>query len=190
MFEYNEITISRRRSQPLAQPLTSETALMFSAGVDSFYSLKRMREIGVLPDWFVNINAGAHDHYRDCWAQRVANVREVAGAVGVGLITIDTNFHEVFNVEHIRCHTVRNLTAAYSLFPGIGRFVYSSAHAFEDISYESAKRDAIDFLDHAVCSTFTPSALSLSILGWDTDRITKTMTIGEDHLADRFLRLR
>ena len=146
-----------------------------------------MRDVGVHPDWFVNINAGAHSFDRECWAQRIANLREVAREVGVGLITIDTNFHEVFNVAHIRSHSVRLLAPAYSLFPGVARFVYSSTGAFEDVSYAMAKKYDISYMDHAVCSTFTPAAVSISILGSEADRIAKTATIGDDHIATRFL---
>jgi hypothetical protein len=185
LLEFDDLTITRKGTGFLAPPLTDEIALMFSAGVDSFYSLKRMRDIGVHPDWFVNINAGAD---RDCMAQRVANVREVAREVGVGLITIDTNFHEVFNVFQIRSHTVRLLAPAYCLFPGVARFAYSSTGAFEDISYALAKKhNDIGYLDHAVCSTLTPAAISISITGSEADRINKTAAIGEDPIATRFL---
>ena len=147
-----------------------------------------MREVGVHPDWFVNINAGAHNFDRDLWVQRVANLREVAREVGVGLITIDTNFHEVFNVAHIRSHSVRLLAPAYSLFPGVARFVYSSTGGFEDISYAMAKKYDISYIDHAVCSTLTPAAISISILGSEADRIAKTAAIGEDPVATLIFR--
>ena len=45
LFEFNEITITRKGPGVLPQPLTNEVALMFSAGVDSFYSLNKMRDL-------------------------------------------------------------------------------------------------------------------------------------------------
>ena len=187
LFEFEKISITRKGSGVLAQPLTRDIALMFSAGVDSFYSLKTTRDLGISPDWFVNINAGAHEYNRDCWAQRLANVRKAAQEIGVGLVAIDTNFHEAFKVAHVHSHSVRNLPAAFSLFPGIGRFVYSSTNAFDEISYDTAKKHGIHYLDHAVYSTFTPAPLSLNILGCGADRISKTVAIADDRIANRFL---
>jgi hypothetical protein len=55
--------------------------------------------LGSHPTWFENVNAGAHDFDRACWSRRVALVEDVV------------------KEAHIRSHLVRNLGAAYNLFP-------------------------------------------------------------------------
>jgi hypothetical protein len=183
LFDFEDVRITRGGGGSYSYPMADDVALMFSAGIDSLYSLKKMREIGVRPKWFVNINAGAHDFDRACWSQRLALVKDVAREVGVRLVVVDTNFHELFSAAHIHCHPVRNLSAAYSLFPAIGRYVYSSSGA---ISYESAQKYGVDYLD-VVSSTITPSPISLSILGWDAERIQKIAAMADEPLAPRFL---
>ena len=187
LFDFDEITVTRCGNAGLPYCSHDDIALMFSAGIDSFYSLQVMRKLGTEPQWLVNINAGAHDADRTCWMRRLKVVAAVAAEVGAGLLTIDTNFHEHFSEPHVRSHLVRNLGAAYSLFPAVRRFVYSSAHAFEAISYEAAKTYGIDYLDHSVCSSITPAPISLSILGWDADRIRKTAAMAGEALPPRFL---
>jgi hypothetical protein len=175
-------SFGRWRRMPAA-----EFALLFSAGVDSFYSLEKMLEAGVRPRWLVNVNAGAHDEDRRCWEQRISNVRNIAEELNAGLVVIDTNFHTLLPLPHIRSHVIRNIGAAYSLYPAVDNFVYSSAHAFEDISFAAAKTHGIDYLDHTVCSLITPTPISISILGWDATRIEKTARLGGSEMARRLL---
>jgi hypothetical protein len=161
------------------KPSLNGVALMFSAGVDSFYSLHQLRRTGLPPAWLLNINAGAHDYDKACWNNRIANVRRVADLIGACSITIDTNFHESFGVEHIRCDVMRNLCAAFALAPAITRFAYSSGGVFEDISHAGASSE-IDFIAHAVCQPMTPPGIGIALLGWDAARIEKTREVAAD----------
>lgn len=181
------IKISRSGPGDLPRANAGRTALMFSAGVDSFYSRQVLDRAGIRPRFYVNINAGAHDYDRQCWANRVANVRAIAEADGADLITIDTNFHEIVPHDHVRSHVIRNLSAGFALSSIAPSLVYSSAHSFEDISFKSAKTHGIDYIDHTIISTMGPPSVSLSVLGWDATRIEKTRFIAEDPMAIRHL---
>jgi hypothetical protein len=128
---------------------------MFSAWGRFFYSLHQLRRTGLPPAWLLNINAGAHDYDKACWNNRIA---KVADLIGARTITIDTNFHESFGVEHIRGDVMRNLCAAFALAPAITRFAYSSGGVFEDISYAGASSE-IHFIAHAVCQPMTPPGI-------------------------------
>ena len=186
LFGKPEIALRRAGRRPAGKP-SGETALLFSAGIDSFYSRKVLRGAGVTPRWYVNINAGAHDFDRACWDVRLRNVRAVADHDGAPLIVIDTNFHEVLKLDHVRSHLIRNLSAAFALAPAASHFVYSSACSFPDISFENGKTRGIAYLDHTVISTMTPSGLAVSVLGWEANRIAKVRAVADDPVVRAFL---
>lgn len=187
LYDYPAVPISRGGAGEQQTHNQGDTGLMFSAGVDSFYSRAVLQKISARPQWFININAGAHDFDRACWQNRVRNVGHISKEEGVGLIVIDTNFHEMVLMDHVHSHVVRNLCAAFALFPAINRFVYSSAHAFPEISFVSAKKHGISYLDHTIVSTMTPSPISVAVLGWDASRIQKTKFIADDPIAAKHL---
>jgi hypothetical protein len=55
---------------------------------------------------------------------RTGGFAEVAAKLGVSLVTLDTNFHELFDEPHLRCHTIRNLFACFALRPWVETFGY------------------------------------------------------------------
>jgi hypothetical protein len=114
---------------PSAPPLHRRSArvgLLFSAGVDSFYSLAKLWQFNATPDYLINVNAGSQDVIATAGLARLANIAGVATKLEVPLLTLDTNFHQLFDEPHLRCHTIRNLCARFALRPWVETFGYSA----------------------------------------------------------------
>ncbi|WP_423414654.1 hypothetical protein RLW55_15470 [Hyphomicrobium sp. B1] len=159
-----------------------KSALMFSAGIDSFYSLHLLRNIGITPDAFLNVHAGAHDDNLETWNVRLNNVNAVATALGIPLLTIETNFHRAYKEAHVRCHTFRNISAAIAASE-VSTIYYSAAHEVTDLSFDAAKRYGLDFIDPAIIRSFLPTGLDTIYLGWDANRIKRTAEVSKMPLA-------
>jgi hypothetical protein len=155
--------------------------------VDSFYSLAKLRQFNTAPDYLVNVNAGSQDRNLRCWAARLANIAEVAAKLDVPLLTLDTNFHEVFEEPHLRCHTIRNLCACFALRPWVEAFGYSSSSDYQAVSFVDAFTDGISFIDHIVSVSMTPRQLEVLHLGFNATRLEKTKAIVSDPVVQAHL---
>ena len=155
--------------------------------MDSFYSLAKLRQFNTAPDYLVNVNAGSQDRNLRCWAARLANIAEVAAKLDVPLLTLDTNFHEVFEEPHLRCHTIRNLCACFALRPWVEAFGYSSSSDYQAVSFVDAFTDGISFIDHIVSVSMTPRQLEVLHLGFNATRLEKTKAIVSDPVVQAHL---
>lgn len=167
-------------------PRRQRSALMFSAGIDSFYSLHLLTRIGMKPDAFLNIHAGAHDDNLETWSVRLANVRSVGDELGISVETIETNFHRVYSEAHVRCHTFRNVAAAMAA-SDIGVLYYSAAHEVSELSFAAAKLHGLDFIDPAIIRSFLSAEFEAIYLGWDADRIARTNVVSRMPIAFKHL---
>jgi hypothetical protein len=173
--------------QPLPPPRQPRSGLLFSGGVDSFYSLAKMREFEALPDYLINVSAGAHKNPPSTEARR-ANIAQLAAKLNLPLILLDTNFHELFVEEHVRCHPIRNLCACFALRPWIEVLCYSGAHAYREVSFaEAARLGDISYVEQIDVAGMTPRDLQVLYVGCDATRIEKTKAIATDPLAQGHL---
>jgi hypothetical protein len=172
---------------PMAPAGRDRTALLFSGGVDSMYSLHRMEREGWLPDLLVNINAGSHDLDRVCWGRRLERLDRVAGELGIPLVTIDTNLHELGWVSHAAVHLFRNAPAASVLRTYAGVMVYSSGHRLEATSFEETHRQASLLMEPVVVDAMRWGGLELLLLGNDVRRMDKLATLPDTRFGTRFL---
>lgn len=164
-------------------PVTgTQSALMFSAGVDSFYTLKKLQSMKIEPSLFLNIHAGAHADNTGAWVRRIENITHVANALDLQVETVETNFHRVFPEPHIKCHTIRNLAAAAAV-QGLGTIYYSSAYKLTDLSYAKAKEHAIAYIDPVILRSFLPAGMEAVYVGADVNRIEKTRAISDFPMA-------
>lgn len=169
------------------EPGLKSCGLMFSGGVDSFYSRSLLKKIDIRYSYFININAGAHDSNYKLWQLRSQNIIEVAKHDNVDTILIDTNFHHIIPIPHIRAHVIRNLCAAFALGPAVPDIYYSSGDfSFKEISFISGKKQ-LAALDHTVLALMSPSLINATVLGSDATRIEKINEISKDRVAQAFL---
>lgn len=157
--------------------------LMFSAGVDSFYALRKLSDAGIRPTHFVNIQAGASDDNATTWRRRLDNVGTVARELGIGLISIDTNFHRVWTEPHVKTHTVRNICAMLAFGNILGAGYYSSTHDYRSISYEIAMTGVISHFEAVFYRMMAPAGFELGYVGLEATRRDKTEAIAADPLV-------
>ena len=171
----------------IAPPRSARSGLLFSAGVDSFYSLVKMRSFGARPDYLINVNAGGHRNSAS-EERRRANVAEVAAKLDVPLALVDTNFHELFVEQHIKCHPIRHLCGSFALGGWIGALYYSGGNAYHDISFaEAARTGDISYIEPVESAGMAPPNLKVLYLGCDAERVEKTRAIGTYPLAQAHL---
>ncbi len=188
IFGYRRPRLERAGSRNYSSvPTIGKSALMFSGGVDSFYSLKCLIDLGIAPDYLLNIHAGAHGDSLETMDVRLKNIDLVSDALGIPIIEINTNFHVAFKSAHVRCATIRNMAACLSMAPVVSTFYYSSAIAFRDISFKVAKEHGIHFIDHAAIADLLLPGVRAVEIGYDATRSQKTLSVAEFELSHRLL---
>lgn len=167
---------------------SSATGLMFSAGVDSFYSLHRLEQEKVPPTHLVNLHAGAASDNPAAWRRRIENIGHVADALGMGMLAIETNLHRALLGKHEKSHTIRNVCGLLAFDNVIGGAYYSASNHFQHISFAtSVSRGLISFIEPVLIRALVPAGYRIAILGQDAARIEKTRAIGTNDLVRRHL---
>jgi hypothetical protein len=181
--------VLRRDSQrpPAVLPTRpSASGLLFSAGIDSFYSLKLLMDRGIRLDFLLNINAGAHKT-AEMRKLRMANIVAVAEKLGIPVLELHTNFHEVFPLPYAWCSTLLNVAASLALFPDVSTFYFSSASSFQTVSFATAKTYGAHYVDHAQIAYLAPPEARLIPLGFDANRAEKTVAVADFALSHSHL---
>jgi pyruvyltransferase len=165
------------RSSPPARE-----GLLFSGGVDSLYSLVRLRQLGHAAPLLVNVNAGAHGDGRSHFESRLLRIASLAHQVGLDLLSIDTNFHEVVEIGHQYGHPFRTIPAAYTAHGAIGQLFLSTARAFQELSF-----DFINWSMEAPGATVSNSVvwnrIPLTEIGYEKTRFEKVTAITDEPLS-------
>lgn len=189
-YDLPAIRVSRSAiAQPYVpgSPASRNSALLFSAGVDSFYTLFKLRESASGPTYLVNINAGADTNPQE-WMASFGNLDQVAASLGLPVIFIDTNFREMFPRQHITCHTIRNLSAASLLSGLISTLFYSASETYIDLNYQRSKQAGVmGLIEPLFPSAMHRQDLSTILYGLDTSRIAKTSYISGQALVQSHL---
>jgi hypothetical protein len=186
-YDFREPALTREQRAEAPPPSGSSRGLLFSAGVDSFFSLGRIQAAGTPPDCLICVNAGAHGPHQHAFTRKLAVVEEIARAQGLAALAVDTNFHDLFPLPHIKAHTFRNFSATLALHPIVGQLVYSASSVFEEIDWKGSKAERLSALDHLVTGSLLPPSLAVTHVGWGTTRVAKTAEVAGIPLAEAFL---
>jgi hypothetical protein len=176
----------RRRSRaPAVEPPGDRSlGLCFSNGVDSFHSLTRVEPLGLRLACLININAGAHGRDPRTFRLRATRVAAVARELGVPLVTIDSNAHEVLPLPHHHIHPVRNIPLLGVLRGALAAVAYSSTLPFAELDFRDAPENFIQLgpFPDLLCAV---PGLPLVPIGFDAARIEKVRAIAREPLARR-----
>jgi hypothetical protein len=174
-----------RRTVGLGRP-PEPAGLLFSGGVDSFYSMVRLHQVGHPLSLLINVNAGAHGTGRELVDLRFERVCRVASEAALEASLVDTNFHEVLEVPHLHAWPIRNLPAATILHGAVDGLMSSTSRAFHEVSLERV--DAyIGNAGAGVVSCLAWSAMPVTEVGYDATRFQKLRLVADDPLAQRHL---
>lgn len=169
------------------EPATRRAGLLFSAGIDSFYSLLKLREAAAGPDCLINVNAGADTNVKE-WTASFDNLEQVAAKIGLPLVFIDTNFQHMFNKLHIASHTIRNVSAATLLSGLVSTVYYSSSEAYADLSYSLAKDEGvIGYIEPVFMASMRRQDIGAILFGLDSGRIKKTEIVKTSRIVQQHL---
>lgn len=189
---YGLPSVAVRRSGPVmpyvpSGTVASQSALLFSGGVDSFYSLLSLQRERRNPSYLLNINAGAYSDRRE-WIAAFGNLDQIATKLGVPLLYMDTNFHELFPKPHLSCHTLRNISAA-SLISGIASTLfYSSAETFSATNYAEAKSSRVfSIAEPLFLNALYRQDITTVVFGSDVGRIRRTEEIKDNPVVQAHL---
>lgn len=159
-----------------------------SCGVDSFFTLKeyyfderyRSRKITHFLHNEVGANTTNHKH-----EQTLQNAKAVAEELGIELVSVRSNMHDVLDLDFQVTHTARNASVAYLLGSVVSCFYHSSAYHYKEIgvyrTYDSAYGEPI-LLQLAA----TPNMDMISS-GAVSSRLQKTLGIQDMELAKHYL---
>jgi hypothetical protein len=163
------------------------SALLFSGGVDSFYSLFKLKEAQRGPHYLVSINAGAYSNPEE-WMAAFGNLDRIAASTGLPVVFIDTNFHGVFPKPHLSSHTIRNISAASLLSGLVSTLFYSGSETFREMNYAVAKQTGVmSLIDPLLLHAMHRQDISTVVYGSHVGRIEKTAHIRSSRIVQSHL---
>lgn len=121
------------------EPTGTGVVLGFSGGVDSF-SVVVEHQTGKVPAPYepthllIN-NVGSHgqtEYDHDVFEQRASRLANVARALNLELIAVDSNLDDLLAMNFQLTHVARNAAVALLLQKGIGKYLYAAAYHYRD----------------------------------------------------------
>lgn len=185
------------------QPRSARVATGFSAGIDSFASLKLYSGDETpsslrITDLTVH-DVGAFGHLEDVGhGFDTACRRSAAFAASKGLrfCSVASNLDAFFRASDLprsifeNTHSLRNASAALALQSVLGVFLYSSAYPYEQIGLHHATRKrplSMAHIDPILLALLSSEQLTLFSAGAGLSRVEKTALIADDPDAQALL---
>lgn len=154
---------------------TGRVGMGFSAGVDSFTSLKLHPEVTHLTIFNVG-SMGAEPG--GLFDQYIARTKAFAEQIGASAVSLDSNLDQFFaatggvSAKFIKTHTMRNAAAALAL--DMSDYYYSSA---VDYSAVGIQEYALGYMDPVLLPLLSTRSSRLHSSGTDLTRVQKTQLI-------------
>lgn len=158
-----------------------EVGTGLSGGVDSFYTISK--NIKNTPNYQLTyltfFNVGASGDFggieaRNLFKARIDFVKNFAEENNLGFITIDSNISEFINMDYIKTHTFRSLSAVLALQKLFKTYYYSSGYCFQNSHISDEDCAYYDILNMQCLST---ESVSFYNQGMETTRIGKAKEI-------------
>ena len=171
-------------------PNQNVVATGFSGGIDSFCTLidhwsEKTPDNYKITHLVMN-NVGSHGSGgRNLFHQRYQRLNAFAEEFNLPFIQIDSNLHEILEMNFQNTHTTRNISAILALQKLFGKYYYASAHKYADcILTESPDGAVIDPTAIHLLSTETTEFIST---GCQHSRVEKTMIVSDFEPSYRYL---
>lgn len=164
-----------------------KTATGISLGVDSFYSIKKMKESVSNPVLLTFIySQGIDGTAKSCSSLEFAQKESCAAQMNLELIPVVSNIRSILEKEFAfeQIHTFCHLSYVMFLSNGIDKYLYASGYSDKD-SKLSLKDSS--YYDGIIARTIQYPGFSMVLSGADVRRTEKTDYIKNDHIVQHSL---
>lgn len=175
-----------------AQPQQKATGVAtgFSGGVDSFCTLVDHFYQTTLDSYrithLVLNNVGSHGlGGRQLFWKRYNRLLAFAQAHQLPFVSIDSNLDEIVKLDFRHTHTSRNISAILALQSLFGKFLYASAHKYENC-FIGPSEDA-SVIDPAAIHLFSTENTEFISTGCEYSRVEKTEKVANIEDSYRYL---
>jgi len=160
----------------------------FSGGVDSFITLNDFFLSPEVEDHarlthlaFFNVGShGSGEGGVDMFHQRVAHLKNTTDALGLPLVTLQSNLSEFYQSGPFtfeNTHTIRSASAALMLQQGFKRFHYSAGYTYPEVYIRPKMLMA--HADPILLPALSTGAMELVSTGTEYSRVEKIRTLAE-----------
>lgn len=150
----------------------------FSAGVDSWFSLKKNYIDCHVPTKRLThllVNDVGANNSEQKKQQVLARAREVAMEFNLGLISVRSNVNDLVAMSFERTHTARNASVAHLLTSVSDNFYYSSSNTYDHAGV--FKTNAMGYADSIILPLLSTDSMSLRSTGSTCTRAEKIREI-------------
>jgi hypothetical protein len=162
----------------------------FSGGIDSFctfieHFIQHTPESYRLTHLVFN-NVGSHGQGgRELFNKRYNKLLNFAQEQKIPLIKIDSNIDEILQVDFRKTHGVRNISAILTLQKLFGKYLYASAHKYENCFIGESQDGAV--IDPAAIHLFSTKTTECISSGCQYSRVEKTIKVSIFEPSYRYL---
>jgi hypothetical protein len=162
----------------------------FSGGIDSFCALIDHNDEATPKHYqithLVLNNVGSHGRgERELFNKRYNRLSGIAQERNLPLIKIDSNLHDILQMNFQNTHITRNISAALLLQKLFGKYYYASAHKYEDCIIRESPDGAV--IDPAAVHLFSTETTECISTGCQYSRIEKTIMVSQFEPSYRYL---
>jgi hypothetical protein len=180
------VAVSVEGSLPSSAPRQRSVATGFSAGIDTFTTLKLYSNGGVPGisgiDTLTTFNVGAMGNTTESVAlfeKYCKRTIEFAKSTSRSWINVNSNLDDFYNSKNCgfqKTHNIRNLAAAYACESVISDYLYSSTYPYYDINSDNFD---MAFIEPMLVALISTQSLNIYSAGASFSRLEKTKFISD-----------
>ena len=167
-----------------------------SCGVDSFYTILKHRNTPLKKQNLTHLaiyNAGSFNGiYRSygikavrdsVWKRSEAAAKEL----GLPLIKVDSNIHEVLSISHLTSHTYLDMFMVYSLQNLWSKYYYSGGADYSSFDLSGNLHSDPAHFELLLLNCFSTKSIELILAGAECNRTDKVSFIADNEVAQKYL---
>jgi len=162
----------------------------FSGGIDSFCTFIDHHNSDISKNYrlthLVFNNVGSHGQGgRELFNRRYSKLLDFAEEQEIPLVKIDSNIDEILQVDFRKTHAVRNISAILTLQKLFGKYLYASAHKYENCFIGESQDGAV--IDPAAIHLFSTQTTECISTGCQYSRVEKTIKVSNFEPSYKYL---
>lgn len=157
----------------------------FSGGIDSYCTLADHYFSEVTPGFkishllFNNVGSHGKKDGEKLFHQRYSALKPTVDRIGLPFLRVNSNIHEFYGkkINFKQTHSLRNASVALLLQGGVGRFMYSSGHSFNNTYIGPSNDTACS--DPVLLPYLSTERMDTMLVGGEYSRVEKTNKISD-----------